>query len=141
MIFFFRVLAESMDDVKHASSWLLDMFSKEDAEVLQKMAIVLSGIWFSRNRKVWEGKIITLAVTFDLSSKQVQDWQEANCRRQSDNNHSAASNVVSQIVWQPPPLGQFKLNVDAALHKGGGHFALGLILGNEAGGFLLRVRI
>ncbi|XP_063946052.1 uncharacterized protein LOC135151500 [Daucus carota subsp. sativus] len=129
-------LSFDMQNVEYASSWLLDMFSTEDAEVLQKMAIVLSGIWFSRNRKVWEGKIITPAVAIDLSGKQVRDWQEANSRRHSDNDHSAASNVVSRVVWQPPPPGHFKLNVDAALHKGEGQFALGLILRNDAGVFV-----
>lgn len=56
-------LTMDMQDVESASSWLLEMISKENADTIQKMATVLSGIWFSRNKKVWEGKIITHAVT------------------------------------------------------------------------------
>lgn len=42
------------------------------------VATVLSGVWFARNKRVWEGKIVTPAVTMELSAKMIQEWVEAN---------------------------------------------------------------
>ncbi|KAK1396329.1 hypothetical protein POM88_006192 [Heracleum sosnowskyi] len=39
--------------------------------------MTLWGIWFARNHKVWEGKIINPSTVVEISMKQKHDWQEA----------------------------------------------------------------
>lgn len=39
--------------------------------------MVLWGIWFVKNQKVWESKSITPTERMDISFKQLKDWQEA----------------------------------------------------------------
>ncbi|XP_074342424.1 uncharacterized protein LOC141679974 [Apium graveolens] len=126
-----------MSDVEYASSWLLDVINKENADNIQKMAIVLSGIWFSRNKKNWEGKIISPAITINLSSRQVHDWQEANRWRYPGLVYAVDPSKENQVVWRPPLQGQYKLNVDASLYKGEGMFTLGMVLRNDAGVFVM----
>lgn len=46
-----------MQQVEVASDWMLDMLGREDMGKLEKMVIVLSGIWFAKNKKVWESKM------------------------------------------------------------------------------------
>lgn len=79
-------LMDEIHEVEVASSWLLETLSKGNTDKSHKMAIILSGIWFSRNKKVWEGKEITPTVALELSTKQVQDWQEANKSKLTDRN-------------------------------------------------------
>lgn len=130
-------LSFDMSDVEYASSCMLDVISKENAENIQRMAIVLSGIWFSRNKKIWEGKIISPAIAIDLSNKQVQDWKEANRRRYPGPANTVVPSKENQEVWQPPLQGQHKLNVDASLYKGEGMFRLGMVIRNDAGVFVM----
>lgn len=62
-------LVYNMENVEFAPSWLLDRITNEKAEVVERIATVLWGIWFARNQKVWEGKNITPAMAMDISRK------------------------------------------------------------------------
>lgn len=56
---------------------LLNKIGEEPHYTILKIATVLWGIWFVRNKKLWENKSITPDVIVDLSLKQVLDWQIA----------------------------------------------------------------
>lgn len=124
-------------DVEEVPSWFLEMLSKETPEIIQKMAIVLSGIWFARNKKVWEGKLIQAAITMDLSSKQVQEWQEAIKRSSSVNRGQNESGSNEQIRWKCLDVGWLKVNVDASVVQGANMYTLGLVIQNDSGQFVM----
>lgn len=42
----------------------------------------------------------------------------------------------SPVKWQPPALGWYKVNVDAAVHVGHPEFRVGMILRNDKGEFI-----
>lgn len=44
--------------VEYAPHWLLERLDYEPLDKLIIIAKVLAGIWFARNNKIWEGKII-----------------------------------------------------------------------------------
>lgn len=58
-----------MQEVESVSTWLLETN-------IHKLATVLSGIWFSRNKKVWKGKNITHAVAIELSTKYALEFSK-----------------------------------------------------------------
>ncbi|XP_074346503.1 uncharacterized protein LOC141685290 [Apium graveolens] len=43
-----------------------DMQMVESLDIVEKIAIVLSSIWFARNQKIWENKIVTPAITVEV---------------------------------------------------------------------------
>lgn len=126
-----------MQDIESASTWLLDMICSENADTIHNMVVVLSGIWFARNKKVWEGKDVTPTVTMTLSTKMVQEWEKANkCRSQSSHRQPDLA-TDEQVKWQPPEVGFYKLNVDASLYSGEFMFSLGLVVRDSSGQFIM----
>lgn len=61
-----------------ALMWLLEKLSNESNK-----NTVLWGVWFARNKKVWENKQLTPAVIVEMSYKQIIEWQEALKRGQT----------------------------------------------------------
>ena len=41
------------------------------------MATVIWGVWWARNKCIWEGKTMTPSIAASWSSKQVSDWRKA----------------------------------------------------------------
>lgn len=57
--------------VESAPKWLLEVISKGFVMVSEKVVVVLWGIWFARNKKVWEGKLLSPAVAMEISTQVV----------------------------------------------------------------------
>lgn len=97
---------------------------------------VLTGIWFARNRKVWEEKGLEANMVMELSSKQITEWQLANLKNQmfASQNHSRRG---GQVKWEPPANGWVKLNVDASVKVGDSVFTVGMVIRNEHGHFVM----
>lgn len=60
-----------MRDVEFAADWLIDKLNTESMANLIIIAKVLSGIWFARNKRVWEGKKIDSNTVVEMSTKQI----------------------------------------------------------------------
>lgn len=73
----------NMAEVEFAPDWLLERLSHEPHEKLITIATVLWSIWFARNKKVWEGAILSPKTAFDLCMKQVLDWRQVWKKRMS----------------------------------------------------------
>lgn len=69
-------LVYDMRTVEYALDWLLQNLSEGSIEAITKLCTVLWGIWFWRNKKVWEGKEVTAAIAMDSSFKTVAEWKE-----------------------------------------------------------------
>lgn len=48
-----------MWDVESAPEWLLEKLSIESYEKIIQIALLLWGIWFSRNQSIWENKSLS----------------------------------------------------------------------------------
>lgn len=130
-------LMDDIQEVEEALSWVLETLSKGNTYVPQKMTIILSGIWFSRNKKVWEGKEISATVSIELSTKQVQDWLDANKGKLTDKTEQNSPRREEQVRRRPPETGFLKLNVDAAMCTITHMYTLGMIIRNDTGQFLM----
>lgn len=65
-----------MWEVESAPKWLLNKLFTETNENLIKIAMVLWGVWWTRNKCVWESKSVTPEIAIAWSSKQIKDWRE-----------------------------------------------------------------
>ncbi|XP_074374833.1 uncharacterized protein LOC141715263 [Apium graveolens] len=93
----------------YAPAWLLSHLSCEDTSRVLGITKVIWGIWFFRNKKVWEDKVVTAALAMDWSSKSITECLDP---------------------------GAFKFNVDAAFCPGAASFSVGLVIRYHAGDFM-----
>ncbi|XP_074374230.1 uncharacterized protein LOC141714621 [Apium graveolens] len=66
-----------MQNVTSASEWLINKLGTCMNAELIKIVEVLWGVWFRRNRRVWDDKIVSHVIAMDWSVKVVIDWQKA----------------------------------------------------------------
>lgn len=71
-------------EVEEAPIWLLNKLASENYDYLIKMAMTLWSIWFFRNKKVWENKVVTLRFVVDCSMNQLHDWKSAVSKVQNN---------------------------------------------------------
>lgn len=70
-----------MSNVENAQEWLVYMINTCTPDEFIRIARVLWGIWFFRNKKVWENKSVSHIVAMDWSSKSLSDWKSAKHSR------------------------------------------------------------
>lgn len=118
-------------------SWLLaklEVASESEGIVIAK---VLWGIWFFRNKKIWENKVVTAIVAMDWSAKSIANWSQAKSQKFKHSTTSSCSVSPDLVKWKKPVAGTLKLNVDAAVRLGADVFSMGLVLRDSAGAFVL----
>lgn len=123
-------------EIENASEWLLDKLNMESQENLVTIATVIWGIWFARNQKLWENKVLTPAVALAWSSRQIVEWVEANKNRKKGGLQSAIEGEHHRKKWTPPENGSVKMNVDASVYPGADSFSVGMVLRDCKGQFL-----
>ncbi|KAL8093230.1 hypothetical protein AgCh_035211 [Apium graveolens] len=123
-------------DVEHVSTWVLEWLSSESNSCLVRLARTLWGIWFARNRKVWEDKQTPPNVAMEVASKMVDEWQKAQQKNQLSSNTPNRSENESQVHWEKPQGGWKKVNVDASVYDGSSSFKIGLVLRDDSGSFI-----
>lgn len=103
---------------------------------MEKIGTVLWGIWFSRNKKIWDEKIITPNVTLKISSKMVVEWQEANRRKHLLKIAAGQALDHKDVRWKPPESGHLKVNVNASVYTENTSFSLGMLVRDDQGKFI-----
>lgn len=119
-----------VQNVESAPSWLLDRLCVENEDNITKISQVLWGIWFARNKLVWEKVKLSPSVVMDISSKNIKVWQEAIERKRERcvGAQSRGAQHQEGIKWEAPLPGWSKVNVDASLVPGAGSFAVGMVI-------------
>ncbi|XP_074328182.1 uncharacterized protein LOC141666094 [Apium graveolens] len=116
-----------MYDMEYVSNWLVSFFATGQLMVLVKMAAMLWGIWYARNKCIFEGKVMTPAVVKAWCLKQVDEWQAVNIKSAHAQNTGDVAGNGNQR-WKRPREGHLKVNVDAAVTEGQGFFSVGMVL-------------
>lgn len=116
-----------------ASSWHITRLGLSSSDEVQSIARVLWGIWFFRNKRAWENKVVTTTVAMAWSTKNISDWKEAKERRIKQGVVDANHVIQVPAKWKKPDLGVLKLNVDAAVKLGDQSFSVGLVLRDHTG--------
>ena len=123
--------------VEFAPSWLLARFESGPDHETFNIARVLWGIWFFRNKKVWDHKVVTAAIAMDWSAKIISDWKEAKAKRVVQVGSTSSSASSSRVKWKKLTDGVLKLNVDAGVRFGEASVSLGLVLHDSEGVFVM----
>ncbi|XP_063947247.1 uncharacterized protein LOC135151929 [Daucus carota subsp. sativus] len=100
------------------------------------IARVLWGIWFFRNKKVWENKTVNDMVAMEWSAKYFADWRMAKESRIASSSSRRPNILADVCIWKAPAVGHLKLNTDAAIKLGESTFTVGLILRDHIGDFV-----
>lgn len=125
-----------LNNVEDVSAWMLNMLCSESHDNIVKIVTVLWAIWFARNNKVWEDKLLTSDGVMAWSSRQVKEWQEANKKRQGNRVRSSTAANFTDRKWKPPSRDELKINVDASVFTGDQCFKVGMVLRNDQGHFV-----
>lgn len=125
-----------MWEVESASDWLLDKLCNETLDNVIKIATVLWGVWFARNKRIFEGRNMSPTATICWSSKQIVEWRLANTRRNQIHVEQSESKQQHIQRWKPPETGDFKINVDASVVEGLNSYAVGMVLRNHRGDYI-----
>lgn len=121
--------------MEDAPEWLLEKMSTENVEKLCNIAVILWGIWFFRNKKVWENRVVSSKFVVDWSLKQITDWRIANDKVLQSRSIGKSSRRTENTKWVAPEEGSLNLNVDASLTQGVSSFTVGCVLRDRAGDF------
>lgn len=125
-----------MRNVNYAPEWLMQKLGSVSNGELIKIVEVFWGVWYWRNKRVWEGKVVTAGIATDWSSTIIKDWQKAKeCRLQPSTSRNI-NNETGIHRWKPPELGCVKVNVDASVFTGAESFSVGMVLMDCDGSFI-----
>ncbi|XP_074352125.1 uncharacterized protein LOC141691290 [Apium graveolens] len=102
-------------DVEYVSEWLINKLSNDTAENLGRISAVLWRVWFSRNKRIFENKNMSPAITMNWSMTQIKEWRYANNKRKAIGLNQRGVMQHQERKWVKPELGYRKLNVDAAI--------------------------
>lgn len=67
-------------DIEDSSEWLLRKLANGPKQELIKISTVLAGVWFTRNKNIFEHKSMTSEAVMEWSKKQISDWREATAK-------------------------------------------------------------
>lgn len=128
-------LSYDMSEVVSAPEWLLYKLESSSQVEAVKISTVLWGIWFWRNKRVWEGNVINPVIAMEMSCRNVQEWRKA---RERSKNSDGGRNEVSKCGnhrWRPEQ-GSLKVNVDASVFPQAESFTIGMVIRDHNGEFV-----
>lgn len=126
-------LQYDMGEVEYVADWLLNKMSNDTPENLGRIAAVLWGVWVARNKRIFENKNMSPAVTMNWSMTQIREWRDANKKRKMNGSNQRGSRQHHGGEWVIPDMGSRKMNVDAAVKEGHNSFSVGLVLRDDKG--------
>ncbi|XP_073308286.1 uncharacterized protein [Primulina huaijiensis] len=95
--------------------WLFQILSKAPESAVDKIAMVLWGIWRARNEKLWNRISNTAHQVVDSAMMFLSDWKGVRGIERSNETSRQPSN--QSYTWEKPQAPTFKCNVDATLQN------------------------
>lgn len=113
-------------DIELSHEWLLQKLATGSKEEILKIVTALWGVWFARNKRIFENKIMTPDFVMAWSRRQIVEWQEAN-RKSQESDTRIVENREAENMWKAPIAGCLKINVDALFVKGQDFYLIGMV--------------
>ncbi|XP_074377163.1 uncharacterized protein LOC141718682 [Apium graveolens] len=125
-----------MARVESGPEWLLNKLETSTQGECVKIVTIMLGIWFWRNKKVWEDKTITADLAMEMSFRYVVEWRKARkvSKRQTTRTETETAKISKK--WCPPPQDYLKLNVDASFFPQADAFSVGMVIRSHNGDFV-----
>lgn len=117
-----------MSQVESAHNLLLVKLCNETHKTIIKIAAVLWGIWFVRNKKIMEHKVLAPAAIMECSMKQKPEWREVQEKQMLKILGMDLTKITVLINGQHHVEGTLKLNVDVSVVSGADFFSVGMVL-------------
>ncbi|KAF5477664.1 hypothetical protein F2P56_004283 [Juglans regia] len=111
-----------------------EMQSKLQKTKVEEVAMILKGLWFRRNRMVFEGKFDSPSKVIAAAISGLKCFQESRL----EGNQTKGVNIQRRkdTKWKPPDEGVTKVNFDAAIDKPNNKVGLGIVGRNYEGELL-----
>lgn len=125
-----------MSREEYAPSWLLSKLQTDTQENLVSIAAVLWGIWYARNRRVWDEKEVPPKLAVQGRLKKINEWENAVKRvKEMSQNRNQGSNAASTDRWKRPEEGSLKAHVDASVFPGSNSYTIAIVIRDHTGMF------
>ncbi|XP_074378180.1 uncharacterized protein LOC141719707 [Apium graveolens] len=92
-----------MSQVHYAPDCLLSKLATSSQAENIKLSTVLWGIWFWRNKRVWEDKLVNADLAMDLSFNSFFEWRKARLKERYVGTVHREGSVKNDHKWCPPP--------------------------------------
>lgn len=125
-----------MSEVEFIPEWVLKKLTDAPVDEVVKVCVVLWGIWYWRNKKVWENRVVSPELAMEGSFRLVKDWKEARGSRVLGSQNSSTRIQRQACSWFPPVEGVLKVNVDASVFPDSDFFSVGMLIRDHKGVFV-----
>ncbi|KAH9761875.1 putative reverse transcriptase/RNA-dependent DNA polymerase [Citrus sinensis] len=115
------------EDILSVMQSLIKKMSMREVEFV---AVVWWEVWHARNKLIFEGKRVNPMSLIAKAQAAVEAYQRVHGKEQTSKR---SEDVSKQDQWCPPPVGFYKVNVDAAVHTEQQLTGLGVVIRNPQG--------
>lgn len=128
----YSYLASEMQGVVREDilSVMQSLIKKMSMREVEFVAVVWWEIWHARNKLIFEGKRVNPMSLIAKAQAAVEAYQRVHGKEQTSKR---SEDVSKQDQWCPPPVGYYKVNVDAAVHTEQQLTGLGVVIRNPQG--------
>ncbi|CAL1396794.1 unnamed protein product [Linum trigynum] len=116
--------------VQDCYGWFKQVMEKVDEETLESWSVMLWYLWKERNAQLFNGQKLAEEEIVIRAKYYLQDYKANQAKRREE------PEVRVEKAWQPPLLGEYKINTDAGFGQAGG-VTLGVVIRGEQGKFTL----
>ncbi|KAK1378130.1 hypothetical protein POM88_024874 [Heracleum sosnowskyi] len=125
-------MVHDMREEYSAPRWVLNKLETTKHEEMENICVVLWGIWYWRNKKVWNNQVINPYIVIENSLNVLREWKSVRKKVQQVNREAVGRDAEDKR-WKPPEIGTFKLNVDAAYRVEDSTFSIGMVIRDHSG--------
>ncbi|XP_073038129.1 uncharacterized protein [Primulina eburnea] len=120
--------------IKNFEEWFFNILERLDVERRQNFVMILWGIWLSRNDRIWNNISNSAIRTITYAIDTLNDWLAI---RSIEKQPNQPPNLCANVVWRKPMEDFFKCNVDADFGTDKRSFAVGIVIRDSNGSFII----
>lgn len=125
---------QSPSEIENFADWFFHILGKLDVERKQIFVMTLWGIWHSRNERVWNNTSPSANWTITHATDMLKEWLAV---RMADSQLNKQQNLGSNVTWRKPLENFLKCNVDAGFDTDKRSFAVGMVIRDSNGSFII----
>uniref|UniRef100_A0A803PZC5 Reverse transcriptase domain-containing protein n=1 Tax=Cannabis sativa TaxID=3483 RepID=A0A803PZC5_CANSA len=120
----------------HKGDFLIHLTTLHSVTEMESIFCILWCIWSERNRVVHGQQAKPATHLASFANNYMSNYRSAQLKYRPQLHHVPPSSAPTQpvhIPWQPPPIGELKMNVDAAVDSSKNRIGLGAVIRNSTG--------
>uniref|UniRef100_A0A803Q767 RNase H type-1 domain-containing protein n=1 Tax=Cannabis sativa TaxID=3483 RepID=A0A803Q767_CANSA len=113
-------------------SWFESFYNAHPEDGIDKLTMILWGVWGARNDLLWNKKIASVERVVSAAVTYLELWKVAQLKN-GDVSASTSHASIGSELWSKPSLVELKVNCDAAIFSREKSHGLGWIARDSAG--------